>query len=167
MPLCGEKQLEEREHRKQMFLEVYQKKGGIIYLACEAANIGRTTYFEWMKKDPQFAASIRELDDYLLDFTESKLMAKIQSGNLTAMIFYLKCKGKKRGWVERQEVTGADGIPLNPGVSAEEEQRLRSLSVDDLKRIRDIIRNGNRDAGSPPAGPDREADRGEEPPRVH
>jgi len=163
----GSKQLEEREHRKQMFLEVYQKKGGIIYLACEAANVGRTTYFDWMRKDPQFAAAIRELDDYLLDFTESKLMAKIQSGNLTAMIFYLKCKGKKRGWVERQEVTGADGVPIANGVSAEEERRLRSLSIDDLKRIRDIIRNGNGGVAVPAAGPDRQTDRGEEPPRVH
>jgi hypothetical protein len=167
MPALNAEQLERQEHRKQMFLEIYQKKGGIIYLACEAANIGRRTYFEWMKRDPQFAASVRELDDYLLDFTESKLMAKIQSGNLTAMIFYLKCKGKKRGWVERQEVTGADGIPLNPGVSAEEEQRLRSLSIDDLKRIRDIIRNANGGDEVPAAGPDRQADSGEEPPRVH
>ena len=167
MPALSAERLEELEQRKQTFLEIYQKKGGIIYLACEAANVGRTTYYEWMKRDPQFAAAIKELDDYLLDFTESKLMAKIQSGNLTAMIFYLKCKGKKRGWVERQEVTGADGIPLNPGVSTEEENRLRSLSVDDLKRIRDIIRNGNANTGSPAAGPDRQTDCGEEPPRVH
>jgi hypothetical protein len=167
MPALNEEQLKRQEQKKQAFLEIYQKKGGIIYLACEAANIGRRTYFVWMKKDPEFAASVRELDEYLLDFTESKLMAKIQSGNLTAMIFYLKCKGKARGWVERQEVTGAEGVPLNGGVSAEEERRLRSLSLDDLKRIRDIIRNGNGDVASPPAGADRQADRGEEPPRVH
>jgi hypothetical protein len=167
MPGFGEKRREEQERKKQTFLEIYQKKGGIIYLACEAANVGRTTYFAWMKRDPQFAAAVKELDDYLLDFTESKLMEKIQSGNLTAMIFYLKCKGKKRGWVERQEVTGAEGVPLVSGVSEEEERRLRSLSVDDLKRIRDIIQGGNGHGTGPAAGPDRQTDSGEEPPRVH
>jgi hypothetical protein len=102
-----------------------------------------------------------------LDYTESQLKKNIKAGKEASIFFHLKCKGKARGWIERQEVTGANGVPLHSGVSAEEESRLRSLPLDDLKRIRDIIRGGNGHAASPTAGPDREADRGEEPPRVH
>jgi hypothetical protein len=72
----------------------------------------------------------------------------------------LKCHGKHRGYVERQEITGKDGAPIAAKVSDEEEQRLRRLSVEDLKRIRDIMRNGSA-AGS--AG---QADAGEGDPRV-
>ena len=34
--------------------------------------------------------------------------------NLTAKIFFLKCHGKPRGWVEREErvVTGSEGGPV-------------------------------------------------------
>jgi hypothetical protein len=45
----------------------------------------------------------------MVDVAESKLMAKIDAGDTTAIIFFLKTQGKGRGYVERQEVTGAEG----------------------------------------------------------
>ena len=39
----------------------------------------------------------------------SKLLAKALSGNMTAMIFYLRTRGK---WSQRVEVTGAEGGPI-------------------------------------------------------
>jgi hypothetical protein len=36
----------------------------------------------------------------------------IKAGNVTAIIFYLKTQAKDRGYVERQELTGADGGKL-------------------------------------------------------
>ena len=38
----------------------------------------------------------------------------IERPSETAIIFTLKTRGKKRGYVERQEVTGADGAELIP-----------------------------------------------------
>ena len=55
--------------------------------------------------DQDFRASVDELQNLTLDFAESQLASsKLKDGNTTATIFYLKTKGKKRGYVERKEV---------------------------------------------------------------
>ena len=45
----------------------------------------------------------------MIDNVESALYQQALAGNTTAMIFFLKTQGKKRGYVERSEITGADG----------------------------------------------------------
>ena len=51
---------------------------------------------------------------YNLDFAETMLMKHIREGDTTSLIFYLKTKGRERGYVERVEATGANGSPLVP-----------------------------------------------------
>lgn len=63
-------------------------------------------------KDLQEVA--RQTSEALTDLAEQELYKLIKQGDKTAIIFYLKCKGKARGYVERQEVTGADGAPIEP-----------------------------------------------------
>ena len=56
----------------------------------------------------------RECEEDGLDFAEYKLLDLIKSGDRTAIIFYLKCKGKERGYIERKEFSGPEGSPLTP-----------------------------------------------------
>ena len=155
-----------RERRKKLFLTAYERKDCVVVYACKATGIGRRTYQDWRKADKRFHEACLDLEEKNLDLSEDVIFTARKAGNISAAMFHLKCKGKARGWIERQEITGAEGVPLHSGVSAEQEQRLRSLSLDDLKRIRDIIRDGAT-VPTAPAGPDRSVDRGEEPPRVH
>jgi len=92
------------EHTKKALLEALEKSLGVVTTACKKAGIGRTTFYEYYKNDPEFKLAVDELQDVALDFAESQLHKQIGEGNSTATIFYLKTKGKKRGYVERQEV---------------------------------------------------------------
>jgi hypothetical protein len=66
-----------------------------------------------LSEDEDFANQVKDIENIALDFAESQLHQQIGNNNTTATIFYLKTKGKKRGYIERQEITGADGIPNN------------------------------------------------------
>lgn len=90
--------------KKKAFLAKMETTLGNITASCKAANIARSTYYEWMEKDPKFAAAVNELAEANIDFAESCLKQQIKDGNTTATIFYLKTKGKSRGYIETHEV---------------------------------------------------------------
>jgi len=95
---------------KKATLEALEKSLGVVTTAVKQVGIARSTFYEWLK-DSSFKAEVDSIQDIALDFAESQLHQQIQGGNTAATIFYLKTKGKKRGYVERQEITGAEGLP--------------------------------------------------------
>ena len=115
---------------KKEILEALETYHGIVTDACGKVGLSRSTFYDWLKNDPEFKAAVDEIQDTALDFVESKLFQKIngvavqtfnskgeptvydQPPSDTAIIFYLKTRGKKRGYIERSEITGADGGPV-------------------------------------------------------
>lgn len=89
------------DSRKKSFIENIKASGGIIYVACANTGISRVTYYKWRAADPEFATAVDEVMEAQVDFVESKLMELVRNHDTTATIFYLKTKGKKRGWSER------------------------------------------------------------------
>jgi hypothetical protein len=100
------------QHTKKALLEALEKSLGIVTTACKIVNINRTTFYKYLKEDNTFAQQVRQLDNVVLDFVESQLHRQIKDNNTVATIFYLKTKGKNRGYIERQEITGKDGDAL-------------------------------------------------------
>jgi len=62
-----------------------------------------------MESKPTLKVVLADAREKMIDNVESKLYSKALDGDTTAMIFFLKTQGKGRGYVERQEVTGANG----------------------------------------------------------
>jgi len=58
----------------------------------------------WMKKDKRYKEAIDELQNVTLDHVELKLHELIDDLNVPAILFYMKTKGKARGYIERSEL---------------------------------------------------------------
>ena len=101
------------EHIKKGLIEALEKSLGVVTTACKQVGIGRTTFYNYYNEDKEFAKKVDDIENVALDFAESQLHKQIQDGSTAATIFLLKTRGKKRGYVERQEITGADGLPNN------------------------------------------------------
>ena len=101
------------EQHKKAIIEALEKSLGVVTTACKKVGIGRTQFYNWLKEDYEFAKEVKDIENIALDFVESKLFENIRDGKTSEMIFYLKTKGKSRGYIERQEITGADGMPTN------------------------------------------------------
>jgi len=91
------------EQHKKAILEALEKSLGVVTTACKKVGVGRTQYYNWLKDDEEFAKEVDDIQNVALDFAESQLHKQIGDGNTSATIFYLKTKGKKRGYIERVE----------------------------------------------------------------
>jgi hypothetical protein len=127
------------ERHKKAVLEALEKSLGIATTACRMVGIGRTTYYEWLKTDKEFANKVKELENVALDFSESQLHSLIKDKNVSAVIFHLKTKGRKRGYVERHEhdhTSKGEQIYLTP-----DEQ------IEKLKELTQRIKQAKEDRG--------------------
>ncbi len=100
--------------KKQMAVEAYIKSFGIVTKAAKVADIDRSTFYEWLKNDTEFKHAIEtaQPEEYQLDFAENALMEMIKAKNTAATIFFLKTKGRNRGYIERLDVNNSfDKMP--------------------------------------------------------
>ena len=94
----------DREAAMADFLVAYEKSLGVLKPACEMTGMCRKTIWEWRKKYPEFDEACHECEETAVDFVETKLYKLINDGAEASTIFYLKTKGRKRGYVERQKM---------------------------------------------------------------
>jgi hypothetical protein len=84
-------------------LQALEKSLGIVCSACRIAGVGRATHYRWLETDSEYRAAVLDIKNVALDFVETKLLESIANGSVTATIFYLKTKGKKRGYTEKAQ----------------------------------------------------------------
>jgi hypothetical protein len=98
------KDMNKTVQHKKAIIEALEKSLGIVTMACKSVGISRSAFYLWLAEDEQFKKDVEDIQDIALDFAESQLHKQIKDSNTTATIFYLKTKGKKRGYVEKTEV---------------------------------------------------------------
>tara|TARA_R100000742_G_C4267036_1_gene85180 strand:- start:639 stop:1037 length:399 start_codon:yes stop_codon:yes gene_type:complete len=97
---------------KDTLLDSLKQNMGNVTLACHFTGCSRSTFYRYMESDEDFKKEVEDISNMAIDICEAELWKLIKEGNSTAIIFFLKTKGKVRGYVERQELTGSDGSPV-------------------------------------------------------
>ena len=108
-----------RHIKKEAMLQALENSLGVVTVACKQADVPRSTYYKWLNEDEDFAKSVKEIENIALDFAESQLHSQMKDGNTSATIFYLKTKGKKRGYIERSELdlsSGDEPVKINVNI---------------------------------------------------
>ena len=82
---------------KNNLINALEKHLGVVTSACKEVGCNRSTFYKYYNNDSKFKEKVDELQNVALDF-------------VTSTIFYLKTKGKKRGYIEQQILEHKGGI---------------------------------------------------------
>jgi len=97
--------------KQKKFIELYGGPGLCnISHTCEKVGMSRRNFYYWMERNPKFREAIEDAEESNIDMVETKLKQAILNNDMTAIIFFLKTKGKKRGYVEQIE----QKVEVNP-----------------------------------------------------
>ncbi len=82
---------------------------GMVYVAARQMGCSHNTILARLEKSEKLRAVKEAESEIMLDDAELKLVDAVMAGELGAIKYLLSTKGKGRGYVERQEVTGKNG----------------------------------------------------------
>jgi hypothetical protein len=103
---------------------------GMVYVAARKLECSAQTVYTYAEKYPAVKEAMKQERGLMVDIAEIALYKAVQNGEPWAVSLTLKTIGKDRGYTERQEITGADGGPLNVRV-----EDIHNLSDDELNAI--------------------------------
>ena len=83
--------------------EALRKAAGLKAVAAKQLGCVPSTIANYISRHDELKEIEAQCVEDQLDMAESKLFQHIEDSNIPALLFYLKCKGKARGYVEREQ----------------------------------------------------------------
>jgi transposase-like protein len=100
---------ETRQYTTDEIIKALRETNGLVSLAARKLGCSSNTIYSRAKKVQSVQQAILDAREGLIDIAELKLREAVLGGEPYAVSLVLKTIGKNRGYVERQEHTGADG----------------------------------------------------------
>ncbi len=88
----------------ESIIEALKKTRGKVYVAADALGCSHATIYNRALKVKAVQQEIDTQRETMLDIAEVELFRLIQTGNLGAIIWYLKTIGRTRGYKERVQI---------------------------------------------------------------
>lgn len=119
-----------QRYTAEQVCEAIRRAGGVIAVAAQALGCDRKTVYNYAKRYTTVQEAMDEANETNLDVAEAGLAAFMRGQvtetidgvrttrsvddrtRLDALKFYLRTKGRLRGYGDRMEVTGRDGGPV-------------------------------------------------------
>lgn len=110
--------------KKKLMIEALKKHLGVVTRACKQVEITYQTHYNWLKDNEEYKKEVEAIPNMVLDFVENALFKLIREGTPSAIIFFLKTKGRERGYIEKQEIESNIRLDM------------------DTEKLREAIKNG-------------------------
>ncbi len=91
-------------HTEEQIAEALRKAGGFQTKAAELLGVTQQAISKRVKESPYLQDCVMEISEYYLDLAEIKLVKALNDEQRWAIEFFLKHKGKTRGYAERHQV---------------------------------------------------------------
>ena len=99
------------EKYKKLLLEALERTMGIVTPACKEVGISRDRFYTYYNEDEEFKKKVDDIHDIQVDFVEGQLFRKIREGSERSILFYMRYRGRKRGYSDSVDITtGGDKI---------------------------------------------------------
>ena len=98
------------------YLEAIEKNAGLVSGVARDLKVSVQAVYQRKEKNKKIKDAFESAIEENLDLAESKLVEAIGSREAWAICFYLKCKGKGRGYIETQKheiETPKEGITIH------------------------------------------------------
>ena len=101
-------------NNQRLFIKLHTDYLGNVSKVCQEMGISRTTFYGWYNDYEDFRNKIDENKEYILDTVENILLKKINEGDTTCLIFFLKTQGQRRGYIEKRQIEHSGGVQTQP-----------------------------------------------------
>lgn len=131
---------------KEEVLDAIENSQGLISKIQKKLQAARGENFCWetvnnyVHKWPETEEALKAEKEAILDLAENNIFKELVSGDAATSKWYLKMKGKDRGYIETQEILNKNPDPLNINLSGD------TASAEDLASS-PMVEVGNAEEG--------------------
>ena len=118
---------------KKQFPIVLEQHLGNITRTCSKLGVSRNWFYDMCKNDAEFKQLCDDVNEVVIDFVEDHLYKQIEADVPTSTIFFLKTRAKHRGYIERNEFTGANAGPIEIKALTEPQEKMVERGLADLE----------------------------------
>lgn len=123
-----------RRKTDKMIAKGLEAAMGNVSVAARALGYSRSNLHLRISESKYLQQVQKDLREAMTDNAESSLNRAILGGEGWAVCFYLKCQGKDRGYVERQEIQQETKLTINSPLEGLSDGELESLIRDEQVR---------------------------------